>query len=76
MVWCCLAVVLLGVAAAVVVAVPLGVWLLAGGLVVLAAVRVVGDPESWRIARSRWFDVSVLLILAAALTYLGFTPSL
>lgn len=76
MVWCCTGVVALGAVGALLIAVPVGVWLLAGGLVVLAVVRLVGHGDAWRIARSRGFDVALLLVLATALTYLGFTPAL
>ncbi|OJX97841.1 hypothetical protein EDD28_2040 [Salana multivorans] len=76
MVWCCLGLAVVSTLLSVLGPVLLGLYVLAGGLVALAVLRAVGPGEDWRIARSRGFDVVLLLALAAAVAYLASTPDL
>lgn len=45
-------------------------------LLALALLRLVGRPERVLVARSRLFDVALLLVLSGALGYLSFSPGL
>ena len=45
-------------------------------LLALALTRLVGRPERVLVARSRLFDVALLLVLSGALGYLSFSPGL
>ena len=76
MVWCCLGVAGGATLLAVFGPVLVGLYALAGGLVVLAVIRATNKGEAWRIARSRLFDVVLMLVLAAAVAYLASTPDL
>ena len=45
-------------------------------LLALALVRLAGRPERVLVARSRLFDVALLLVLSGSLGYLSFSPGL
>lgn len=45
-------------------------------LLALALLRLAGRPERVLVARSRLFDVALLLVLSGALGYLSFSPGL
>ncbi len=45
-------------------------------LLALALVRLAGRPDRVLVARSRLFDVALLLVLSGALGYLSFSPGL
>ncbi|TGO06239.1 DUF3017 domain-containing protein [Serinibacter arcticus] len=45
-------------------------------LLALAVLRLAGRPERVLVARSRLFDVALLLVLSGALGYLSFSPGL
>lgn len=76
MVWYCLGVAVGSTLLALLGPVLVGLYALAGGLVVLAVVRATHPGEAWRIARSRTFDVVLLVLMAAAVAYLASTPDL
>lgn len=59
-----------------VVSVPLGMRAFSLVLIVLAVVRAVGPASRVLVARSRGFDIAMLLLLGGTIGYLSFSPDL